>query len=86
MELVGAKMGAFTQLADPANRKTYWMFTVSGESAKVGKGSPVPVTSMLIDALIAYRLSFALSPSLHVGAMTPPTRPPNQYPAGTARS
>lgn len=23
-EIVGVKMGAFTQLADPANGKTYW--------------------------------------------------------------
>jgi len=71
MELVGAKMGAFTQLADPANRKTYWVFTVSGENAKGGKERPLPVTSILMDALIAYRLSFALPPYPSHGDSTP---------------
>jgi site-specific recombinase XerD len=70
-EIVGAKMGAFTQLADPANRKTYWVFTVSGENAKGGKERPVPVTSLLMDALIAYRLSFALPPYPSHGDSTP---------------
>lgn len=70
-ELVGAKMGAFTQLADPENRKTYWVFTVSGENAKGGKERPVPVTSLLMDALIAYRLSFALPPYPTHGDSTP---------------
>jgi hypothetical protein len=57
-------MGAFTQLADPANCVTYWVFTVSGDNAKGGKERPVRVTSLLMDALIAYRLSFALPPIL----------------------
>lgn len=70
-ELVGAKMGAFTQLADPANRKTYWVMTVSSENAKGGKERTVPVTSLLMDALIAYRLSFALPPYPSHGDSTP---------------
>jgi integrase/recombinase XerC len=70
-ELVGAKMGAFTQLADPANRVTYWVFTVSGDNAKGGRERPVPVTSLLMDALIAYRLSFALPPYPSHGDSTP---------------
>jgi integrase/recombinase XerC len=61
-QLVGAKLGSFTQSADPANRKTYWVFKVSGVNAKRGKERPLPVTSLLMDALIAYRLSLGLPP------------------------
>lgn len=70
-ELVGAQMGAFNQLADPANRKTYWVLTVSSANAKGGKERTVPVTNHLMDALIAYRLSFSLPAYPSHGDATP---------------
>lgn len=70
-ELVGAKMGAFTQLADPQTRRTYWVLEVSAENAKGGKERTVPVTSLLMDALIAYRLAFGLTAYPAHGDRTP---------------
>lgn len=59
-ELVGASMGAFRQFADPKARKTYWVLDVVAEDAKGGKARSVPVTKILMDAFIAYRMSFGL--------------------------
>lgn len=70
-ELVGATMGAFTQLADPETRRTYWVLEVSADNAKGGKERTVPVTSLLMDALIAYRLAFGLSAYPAHGDRTP---------------
>lgn len=70
-ELVGATMGAFTQLADPQARKTYWVLEVSADNAKGGKERTVPVTSLLMDALIAYRLAFSLPAYPAQGDRTP---------------
>lgn len=70
-ELVGATMGAFTQLADPESRRTYWVLEVSADNAKGGKERTVPVTSLLMDALIAYRLAFGLSAYPAHGDCTP---------------
>jgi len=70
-ELVGATMGAFTQLADPETRRTYWVLEVSTDNAKGGKERTVPVTSLLMDALIAYRLAFGLAAYPAHGDRTP---------------
>jgi len=59
-ELVGAKMGAFRQFADPKARRTYWVFDVVADNAKGGKARTVPVTKVLMDALIMYRMGFGL--------------------------
>lgn len=60
-ELVGAKMGAFKQFADPKVRKTYWVLDVVADNAKGGKARTVPVTKTLMDALIMYRMGFGLA-------------------------
>ena len=70
-ELVGATMGAFTQLADPETRRTYWVLEVSADNAKGGKERTVPVTNLLMDALISYRLAFGLSAYPAHGDRTP---------------
>ncbi|RYE68630.1 MAG: hypothetical protein EOO79_03170 [Oxalobacteraceae bacterium] len=59
-ELVGARMGAFKQFADPKARKTYWVLDVVADHAKGGKARTVPVTKVLMDALIMYRMGFGL--------------------------
>jgi site-specific recombinase XerD len=59
-ELVGAKMGAFKQFADPKARKTYWVLDVVADNAKGGKARTVPVTKVLMDALVMYRMGFGL--------------------------
>jgi site-specific recombinase XerD len=61
-ELVGANMRALRPFSDPKSRKTYWMLRVEGDTAKGGKERTVPVTTVLLDALIAYRQAFGLSP------------------------
>lgn len=60
-ELVGAKMGAFYQLVDPATRNRYWIFLVTAETAKGAKERRVPVTRALLATLIVYRQAFGLS-------------------------
>jgi integrase/recombinase XerC len=59
-ELVGAKMGAFRQFSDPKSRKTYWVLDVVADHAKGGKARTVPVTKVLMDSLIMYRMGFGL--------------------------
>ena len=60
-ELVGAKMGAFYQLTDPANRNRYWIFHVTPETGKGAKERRVPVTRALLASLMVYRQAFGLS-------------------------
>ena len=60
-ELVGAKMGAFYQLADPATRNRYWIFLVTAETGKGAKERRVPVTRVLLASLMVYRQAFGLS-------------------------
>ena len=70
-ELVGAKMGAFYQLIDPATRNRYWIFTVTAETGKGGKERRIPVTRTLHASLAVYRQAFGL-PALPVhGEDTP---------------
>lgn len=61
-ELVGASMASVFRLSDPASGKTYWAIRVSDASAKGGTGRTVPLTKVVMDALIAYRIEFGLSP------------------------
>jgi site-specific recombinase XerD len=61
-ELVGAKMGAFYQLIDPATKSRYWIFLVTAETGKGGRERRVPVTRVLLSALMAYREAFGLAP------------------------
>jgi integrase/recombinase XerC len=70
-ELVGAKMGAFKRFADPKARKTYWVLDVVADNAKGGKARTVPVTKVLMDALVMYRMGFDLSPYPAHGEGTP---------------
>lgn len=70
-ELVGAKMGAFRQFADPKSRKTYWVLDVVADNAKGGKARTVPVTKILMDSLVMYRMGFELSPYPAHGEGTP---------------
>jgi len=60
-ELVGASMGAFYQLYDPASKKRYWIFLVTAETGKGAKERRVPVTRSLLASLMAYRESFGLA-------------------------
>ncbi|MET3135255.1 integrase/recombinase XerC [Oxalobacteraceae bacterium GrIS 1.11] len=60
-ELVHARMNAFYQLPDPATKKRYWVFLVSGENAKGGKERRVPVTRELLAVLAVYRSAFGLA-------------------------
>lgn len=61
-ELVGAKMGAFYQLSDPATGNRYWIFLVTSETGKGGKERRVPVTRSLLSALKVYRQAFGMPP------------------------
>jgi integrase/recombinase XerC len=61
-ELVGAKMGAFYQLTDPATRNRYWIFLVTAETGKGAKERRVPVTRALLASLMVYRQAFGLPP------------------------
>ncbi|WP_020655590.1 hypothetical protein [Massilia niastensis] len=70
-ELVGAKMGAFKQFDDPHARKTYWVLDVSAHDAKGGKARTVPVTKVLMDAFISYRMGFRLPAYPSHGDATP---------------
>lgn len=60
-ELVGAKMGAFYQLIDPTSRSRYWIFLVTAETGKGGRERRVPVTRLLLSALMAYREAFGFA-------------------------
>jgi site-specific recombinase XerD len=60
-ELVGASMGAFYQLYDPASKKRYWIFLVTAETGKGAKERRIPVTRSLLASLAAYRESFGLT-------------------------
>lgn len=42
--------------------KTYWAIRVSDASAKGGTGRTVPLTKVVMGALIAYRIEFGLAP------------------------
>jgi integrase/recombinase XerC len=70
-ELVGAKMGAFRQFADPKARKTYWVLDVVADNAKGGKARTLPVTKVLMDSFVMYRMGFDLSPYPAHGEGTP---------------
>jgi len=70
-ELVGARMGAFKQFADPKVRKTYWVLDVVADNAKGGKARTVPVTKVLMDALVMYRMGFGLPAYPAHGEATP---------------
>lgn len=59
-ELVGASMGAFYQLTDPATTKRYWIFLVTAETGKGAKERRVPVTRTLLASLMVYRQAFGL--------------------------
>jgi integrase/recombinase XerC len=59
-ELVGAKMGAFYQLIDPATKNRYWIFLVTAETGKGAKERRVPVTRVLLGSLMVYRQAFGL--------------------------
>lgn len=61
-ELVGAKMGAFYQLFDPATKNRYWIFLVTAETGKGAKERRVPVTRALLSSLTVYRQAFGLPP------------------------
>ncbi len=60
-ELVGARMDAVRPFSDPRNKKNYWVLRIEGDTAKGGKERTVPVTAVLLDALIAYRQAFGLN-------------------------
>lgn len=66
-ELVGAKMGAFYQLFDPATKNRYWIFLVTAETGKGAKERRVPVTRATMASLMVYRQAFGL-PALPVFA------------------
>lgn len=70
-ELVGAQMGAFYQLIDPASKNRYWIFRVTEETGKGGRERRVPVTRALLTALMGYRGSFGLCPLPPPGDPTP---------------
>lgn len=70
-ELVGSTMGAFTQVPDPMTRATYWVLEVSADNAKGGKPRTLPVSNLLLDALVAYRLAFSLPAYPAHGDSTP---------------
>jgi integrase/recombinase XerC len=70
-ELVGARMGAFKQFADPKARKTYWVLDVLADHAKGGKARTVPVTKVLMDTLVMYRMGFGLPAYPAHGEATP---------------
>ena len=70
-ELVGARMGAFYQLTDPATRNRYWIFLVSEETGKGAKERRVPVTRSLLASLMVYRQAFGLQPLPAHGDDTP---------------
>ncbi len=59
-ELVGARMGAFYQLADPATKNRYWIFLVTSETGKGAKARRIPVTRTLLSSLAVYRQAFGL--------------------------
>jgi integrase/recombinase XerC len=61
-ELVGATMLAMQPLSDPKVRRTYWVLKVEADTAKGGKERTIPVSTVLLDALIAYRRAFGLAP------------------------
>jgi integrase/recombinase XerC len=56
-ELVGAKMGAFYQLADPRTRNRYWIFLVTADTGKGARERRVPVTRALLASLMCWRRS-----------------------------
>lgn len=60
-ELVGARMGAFYQLLDPATKNRYWIFLVTAETGKGGKERRIPVTRVLLASLMVYRKAFGLA-------------------------
>ena len=61
-ELVGAKMCALEAQYDPKSCNTYWILRVEATTAKGGHGRTVPVSTLLLDALTAYRAAFGLDP------------------------
>lgn len=61
-ELVGAHMDAFHTVYSPKRKTDYWALSVTAETAKGGKARNVPVTTVLLDALIEYRTAFGLGP------------------------
>jgi integrase/recombinase XerC len=70
-ELVGAKMGAFYQLTDPASGNRYWIFMVTAETGKGAKERRAPVTRALLSSLMVYRQAFGL-PALPAHGGTSP--------------
>jgi integrase len=63
-ELPGANMRAIRPLSDPKRRKTYRVLEVKDDTAKGAKNRRVPVSTVLLDALMAYRKAFGLNPLL----------------------
>lgn len=61
-ELIGARMSAFYPLFDPVTKHTYWVLGVDAATAKGSKERTVPVTPVLLDALVAYRSAFGFAP------------------------
>lgn len=61
-ELVGATMNAVQPLSDPKVRRTYWVLKVAADTAKGGKERTIPVSTVLLDAFMAYRRAFGLAP------------------------
>lgn len=59
-ELVGAEMGAFYQLIDPASKTRHWIFRVSAQTGKGAKERRIPVTRNVLSSLMAYRQAFGL--------------------------
>lgn len=70
-ELVGARMGAFYQLIDPATRNRYWIFLVTAETGKGAKERRAPVTRTLLASLMVYRQAFGLTALPAHGDETP---------------
>lgn len=70
-ELVGAKMGAFYQLADPMTKNRYWIFLVTADTAKGAKERRIPVTRTVLSSLTVYRQAFGLPAMPAHGDETP---------------
>lgn len=84
-EIVGAGMAALYRLSDPKNGKTYWVFRVAEANAKGGIARSVPVTQAAMDALMAYRLAFGLSPVPSHGERYPLLLSPRTEPVPLGR-
>lgn len=69
-ELVGAKMSAFMQVTLQTTGTRYWVFFVSKETGKGGKGRPIPVPPAVWEAFTKYRAAFGLSAQPEKGETT----------------